>query len=322
MQFVRLALVVPALLAGPAAALALTAEEIESATYEGGDLSDGQSALTVKLQILLDRAGISPGVIDGYKGGMSESAIRAFEAREGLTEDGILDGEVWAALGGEGAEPVLQQHTITAEDLADVLGEELPEDYSELAEMELLGYASAAEALAEEFHMDQEFLQALNPGAGFAEGETITVAAPGDLLEDQEVVRVEVRKGVNRLAAFAEDGTMIANYPVTVGSEETPSPSGTVEVRAIAPNPTYHYDPDTFVQMDNTEPLTLPPGPNGPVGSVWIDLTKEGYGLHGTPEPAKLFQNYSHGCVRMTNWDAEELANLVREGTVVEFIEG
>ena len=113
-----------------------------------------------------------------------------------------------------------------------------------------------------------------------------------------------------------------AVYPVTIGSDAMPSPEGIVSVVAIAPDPTYHYDPEVnFQQGENTEPLVLPPGPNGPVGSVWIDLSRPTYGLHGTPEPSVLFQRSSHGCVRLTNWDAEELAALVREGTVVEFME-
>ena len=320
MSPIRLSLLL-LLLAPPAPALALTAEEIDAASYQGGDLPEEQAALTAKLQILLDRAGISPGVVDGVKGGMSESAIRAFESREGMEADGILDEEVWAALGGPEAGEVMQEHTISADDLAEVRGEELPEDFSELAELDHLGYERASEALAEKFHMDEDFLIALNPGAAFVEGETIVVAEPGEPLEGH-VARIEVHKGTNRLSAFDEAGEMIADYPVTIGSDESPSPSGIVEVVAIAPEPTYSYNPENFQQGDNTEPLELPPGPNGPVGSVWIDLSKPTYGLHGTPEPALLFQRASNGCVRMTNWDAEELAAMVDEGTVVEFIEG
>lgn len=320
MSCLRLSLI-PVLLAAAGPALALTAEEIDAAAYEGGDLPDDQSALTFKVQVLLDRAGISPGVVDGFKGGMSASAIRAFETREGLEPDGVLDEEVWAALGGPEAGAVMQEHVITAEDLAEVRGEPLPEDYSELAELDFLGYERASEALAERFHLDEDVLVALNPDAGFAEGETILVTDPGAPLEG-EVARIEVRKETGRLAAFDEAGEMITSYPVTIGSENTPSPSGTVEVVAIAPDPTYTYDPETnFQQGDNTEALELPPGPNGPVGSMWIDLSEPTYGLHGTPHPSQLFERQSHGCVRLTNWDAEELSGLVSEGTVVEFVE-
>ena len=300
-------------------ALGLTAEAIEAATYDGGDLPEDESALTAKVQVLLDRAGISPGVIDGHKGGMSESAIRAFETRQGLVPDGVLDFEVWAALGGPLAGPVLQYYTIAPSDLNNIVPS-LPDDYADLAEMQWLGYARVSEMLAERFHMDEDFLVALNPGAGFVAGETLIVAAPGEFLQGQ-VARIEVQKGASRLAAYDASGLMIANYPVTIGSTSPPSPEGVMEVTAVAHLPTYHYDPENFVQGENTEPLVLPPGPNGPVGSVWIDLSKPSYGLHGTPEPSSLFQRNSHGCVRLTNWDAEELASLVQEGTVVEFVE-
>ncbi len=297
-----------------------TPEEIEAASYQGGPLPDGQSAITVKTQILLDRAGISPGIIDGWKGGMSESAIAAFETREGFTADGQLDSQVWDALTATQPAPMLQSYTIPEEDVTG-LSDPLPEDYAELAELDQLGYTSVAEKLAERFHMDQGFLENLNPGTGWRQGETITVVDPGPALE-AKVARIEVRKGTSRLAGFDESGRMILNYPVTVGSAQTPSPSGTVEVVAVAMDPTYTYNPDVnFQQGDNDEVLILPPGPNGPVGSVWIDLSKPTYGLHGTSEPDSLFQAASHGCVRMTNWDAEELALLVSEGVVVEFVE-
>ncbi|TNC50798.1 murein L,D-transpeptidase [Rubellimicrobium rubrum] len=306
--------------AGPAGAqLVVTPEAIEAANYIAGDLPDDPSPLTAKLQILLDRAGISPGVIDGRKGGMSESAIRAFEARQGLPVDGVIDAVVWDALGGPYSPSVLQLHTITPEDMANIVSS-LPEDYAQLAAMDWLGYRRTSEMLAERFHMDEDFLLSMNPSARFVAGETIVAADPG-AFTGGSVARVEVRKGESRLAAFDDFGQMLANYPVTIGSSFTPSPEGLVEVTAIAHLPTYHYDPENFVQGENTDPLVLPPGPNGPVGSVWIDLSKPTYGLHGTPEPSVLFQRASHGCVRLTNWDAEELASLVREGTVVEFVE-
>ncbi|UWQ20428.1 L,D-transpeptidase [Jannaschia sp. W003] len=310
------------LLATTAPALALTPDEIRSASYDGGALSEEQTGLAFTVQVLLDRAGVSPGVIDGWGGGMTVSAIEAFERREGLEPDGQLDPEVWEALGGPSAGAVLQDYTITEED-ASGLVDAIPEDYAEKAKMESQGYVRVSEKLAERFHMDEDTLVALNEGTDFAPGETILVAAPGDdLAAEGEVARIEVRKDVQRLAAFDADGNMIANYPVTVGSAQTPSPSGTVEVVAIAPDPNYTYDPDeNFTQGDNDEVLIVPPGPNGPVGSMWIDLSKPTYGLHGTAEPASLFEAASHGCVRLTNWDAGELAQLVKVGTTVEFME-
>lgn len=307
-------------LATPATATPFDAASIDAATYENGPLPEGQSALTAKLQALLDRAGISPAVIDGYKGGMTRSALRAFERRAGLAVDGVLDPEVWQALGGPQADSVTQRYRITEEDVSG-LSDPLPEDYAKLAELDRMGYVRVSEKLAERFHMDEDFLRGLNPDAAFRAGETISVMAPGANASGK-VARIVVHKGRSRLTAHDAQGAILADYPVTVGSDQTPSPSGTVEVVAVAIDPTYSYNPDVnFQQGDNTEPLTLPPGPNGPVGSVWIDLSEPTYGLHGTDEPAELFRSQSHGCVRMTNWDARELADMVDAGVTV-FFEG
>ncbi|MGR3485229.1 MAG: L,D-transpeptidase family protein [Paracoccaceae bacterium] len=303
------------LLATPAAAL--TVEDVRSAGYDGGALPDGQSGITFAVQVALDRAGISPGIIDGYKGGMSESAIRAFETREGFEVDGIMDRQVWQALD---ASAPLADYTVTEADAAGLV-DEIPEDYAEMAQMSALAFTSVAERLAERFHMDEDVLRALNDGSGFAPGDTIVVAAPGGQLEGT-VARIEVSKADSRARAFGEDGAMLTSYPVTVGSDETPSPTGTHRIEAVAIDPTYTYDPDVnFQQGDNDEVLILPAGPNGPVGTVWLDLTEPTYGLHGTPEPSSLFQASSHGCVRFTNWDIEELASLVSAGVTVAFVE-
>lgn len=308
----------PILMACPA--LAVTSEDIANASYDGGALTDGQSGLTVVLQVLLDRAGISPGIIDGYKGAMSESALRGFEAREGFTVDGLLDAEVWSALGGDTAPTVMMQYTLTDEDVSD-LTDAIPDNVAEKAKMDKLGYLRVSERLAERFHMDEDFLKALNSEAAFAAGETITVTDVGEKMEG-EVARIEISKSQRRAIAFAQDGTMISNYPVAIGSEQTPSPSGSVTVEAVAMDPTYTYNPDVnFVADGVTETLILPAGPNGPIGTVWIDLSKPTYGLHGTDTPASLFTAVSHGCVRFSNWDVEELAYMVKPGVEVTFLE-
>ena len=297
-----------------------SAEEIEGATYDGGPLPDGQSAITARVQVLLDRADISPGVIDGYRGGMTTSAISAFETREGLTVDGKMDEDVWARLGGSEQSKVTKTYQVTEQDLGQVTGS-LPDDYAKLAEKELLGFADAAEALAEKFHLDVEFLRALNPESDFSAGSSIKVLnVKNDA--DAQVASIEIDKSTSRLIARTQEGNVVANYPVTVGSGQTPSPEGKFEVTAVAIDPTYSYNPDVnFQQGDNSEPLTLPPGPNGPVGTVWIDLNKPTFGIHGTPDPARLFSEQSHGCVRMTNWDARELAGMVTQGVTVAFKE-
>lgn len=315
-------LTVLAMLMAPSlpAAAQMSKSVIDAAEYDGGALPEGQSPLTMKVQILLDRAGISPGVIDGYSGGMTATALRQFEALFTADADGRLDPETWRLLLAAGGErPVMQHVTLSESDIPRVVGD-LPVDYARLAQRDWLGFESAAEGLAERFHMDVEVLRQMNPRSRFAAGETILVAAPGADMSGK-VARIEIDRDDRRLAAFDAEGNQLANYPVGVGSEQTPSPSGTMPVSAIAVEPTYHYRPDeNFQQMDNTEPLTLPPGPNGPVGIVWIDLDRPTYGIHGTPDPARLFSEYSHGCVRMTNWDALELVEMVEPGTtIVEF---
>lgn len=307
---------------GKAKALAsISPEEIETATYTGGDLPPGQSALTAKVQVLLDRSGISPGVVDGWRGGMSESAIKAFQRRARLPMTGRMDFAVWDLLHGFAVEPLTSTYTITPTD-AEGLVDRIPTDYAEKAAMTSQGYTSVLEKLAERFHMDEKFMAKLNPGMSFQPGETISVTMPAKPIRAQ-VTRIIVDKQTRRVAAYDAKGNLVADYPATVGSSDTPSPHGTHVVNAVALNPTYTYNPQrNFKQGNNDKVLIVPPGPNAPVGNVWIDLSEPTYGIHGTPTPSQLFVNQSHGCVRLTNWDAWELAHMVKaKVTTVEFLD-
>ena len=273
----------------------------------------------VRLQILLDRAGASPGVIDGFDGENVRKAILAFEALNGLPEDGTLNADVLARLG---SAPVVGAYTISGDDTKHVTGP-TPADYAEKARMDYLGYATVAEAVAERFHMDIDLLTALNPGATYAVGEQILVSAPGSPVSEAKVARIVADKGLRQVRAYDELGNLIVAYPATIGSEDNPSPSGSHVVEGVATMPNYTYNPTiNFQQGENAEVLTIPPGPNGPVGSIWIDLSEPTYGIHGTPEPSLIDKTGSHGCVRLTNWDAEELAKMVSPGVMVDFIDG
>jgi lipoprotein-anchoring transpeptidase ErfK/SrfK len=275
------------------------------------------SASIARLQILLDRAGASPGVIDGVDGGNLRSAVEAFQIMRGLPADGKIGPQVIGAI--ENANQVIGTYVITAEDIAFVVGP-ISKDYARMAEMPFLGYVRASEGLAERFHMDERFLKTLNPAASFVEGETIFVA---DLATKPsgKVARIEVDKAKGQLRAYAADGSLSVAYPATIGSETNPSPSGTHTVKTVVVNPNYTYNPKVnFQQGDNDKVLTLPPGPNGPVGTVWIDLSEPTFGIHGTPEPDRIDKTGSHGCVRLTNWDAEELAKLITKGVSVTFM--
>lgn len=296
------------------------AADVEAASYNGGDLPSGRSALTTKVQVLLDRSGISPGVIDGFKGGMSQSAIMAFERRSGLPIDGVMDPHVWNLLQSFAAQPATQDYTIAPED-AQGLVDAIPTDYAEKAKMPAMAHTSVAERLGERFHMDEKFIAFLNPGIDLVPGATIKVINTGSRMRGT-VARILVDVNTRRVAGFDANGRLLVDYPATIGSSATPSPSGNHQVATVALNPNYTYNPKkNFQQGDNDKVLVVPPGPNGPVGTVWIGLSKPTYGIHGTPTPSQLFRNQSMGCVRLTNWDAEELAHMVRvNATAVEFL--
>ncbi|HQZ12526.1 MAG TPA: L,D-transpeptidase [Devosia sp.] len=317
----------PAVVAAPvltADAINLSALEEVPAEFRSPILVEGERApaakpdpAIVKLQVLLDRAGASPGVIDGFDGDNVRKAIVALEIMSGHNVDGIIDPDLLGQL--DTAHQAIGSYVITDEDIKEVTGE-VPADYAEKAKMEFLGYASVAEALAEKFHMDIDLLKALNPSAQFVPGETVLVADVGAFRTGQ-VARIEADKSLRQVRAYDANGGLIAAYPATIGSEDNPSPTGTHLVDAVVQMPNYTYNPKIhFQQGENTEVLTIPPGPNGPVGAVWIDLTEPTFGIHGTPEPAKIDKTASHGCVRLTNWDAQELSHMVAKGVPVDFV--
>ena len=198
----------------------------------------------------------------------------------------------------------------------------MPADYGEKAKLERMSYTSVTEMLAERFHMDEAYLKALNPDANFNRPGTIIKVANFGQLVKTPVTRIVADKGRKQVRAYDAAGKLVVAYPATIGSADTPSPSGTHAVARVAVDPEYTYNPDlNFKQGDNNKVLTIPPGPNGPVGSIWIALDKPTYGVHGTPDPSKIGKTESHGCVRLTNWDAAELAKLVKPGVTVQFID-
>jgi lipoprotein-anchoring transpeptidase ErfK/SrfK len=272
------------------------------------------------LQILLDRAGVSPGVIDGKFGSNVDKALSAYSSVTGTVLRSTDTQAIKAALAAGG--DAFANYTITPEDAAGPYVASVPADYGEKARLERLSYTSVPEMLAERFHMDEAFLKALNPEANFNRPGTIIRVANVGANIATEVTRIIADKGKKQVRAYGADGRLVAAYPATIGSTETPSPAGPHAVARVAFDPEYTYNPKVnFQQGGNTRVLTIPPGPNGPVGSIWIALDRPTYGIHGTPEPSKIGKAESHGCVRLTNWDAQELAKLVKPGVVVDFIE-
>jgi lipoprotein-anchoring transpeptidase ErfK/SrfK len=191
-----------------------------------------------------------------------------------------------------------------------------------MKDLEHLGYRTPLEALAEKFHTSESLMKALNPGKRFDKGETIVVANVRTDTPTAKAAKVEIDKSRKTLTVLGKEGQLIAIYPATIGSTEKPAPSGTLKVTAIAHNPIYKYNPEYgFKEVKSKEPFTIKSGPNNPVGSVWINLSAKGYGIHGTAEPSKISKTESHGCIRLTNWDAKDLAAMVKRGTPVVFLE-
>ncbi|MEP5517789.1 MAG: L,D-transpeptidase [Bauldia litoralis] len=306
----------------PPETVSFTPDEANLAEFTGGELPGGKKAdpLVLKLQVLLDRAGYSPGVIDGIMGDNVAKAIVAAEAAIGAPQDGVLDEAVWQGLVAS-QDAVLGLYTITPEDLAGPFIPDLPSDYGELAKLDRSAFRTPREMFAERFHMDETLLARLNPGIDFgAPGSQIVVANPGASRSDVAVTYIIADKTRKQLLGYDAANRLVVSYPATIGSDELPSPSGVHKVNAVAWDAAYYYRPAVNFQQGNTKrKLTIPPGPNNPIGTTWIDLSEPTYGIHGTPEPSRIDKTNSHGCIRLTNWDAEELAGLVEKGVPVEF---
>jgi lipoprotein-anchoring transpeptidase ErfK/SrfK len=310
-------------LAPPAFAGGLLRDEVSQAEFAKPSAKNLR-AVTVKAQVLLDRQSFSSGAIDGRRSGNFANALRAFQQQNGLNASGELDAATWSRLAAS-AEPVLIEYTISAADTKGPFADEIPDSYEKKAELKRLDYTGPLELLAERFHMDEDLLRQLNHGKSFDQAGTVIVVANVNVKPvalRMKAARLEVDKTRKSVRAFAADGRLLAVYPASIGGEDKPAPSGKLKVVRVARGPTYTYNPEFKFRGVKTErELKIAAGPNNPVGSVWIALNQKTYGIHGTAEPAKVGKVESHGCVRLTNWDALALANLVRKGTVAEFIE-
>lgn len=268
-------------------------------------------------QVLVDRAGFSSGEIDGVGGRNTVNAIEAFEQARKTT--------IAAALASATEAPTVD-YTITAEDDAMPRTPNIPDDMMEKAKLKRLDYSTLIEMLGERFHASPALLKRLNPSAMFVAGEQIVVpnvvVASTQEAKPLPDITVRVSKAKSILTVLDQNGATLMHAPVTSGSEFDPLPIGNWTVTAVVRNPTFNYNPKLFWDADPAHAKAkIPPGPNGPVGVVWIDISKPHYGIHGTPEPGKIGHTQSHGCVRLTNWDALRLAAMVGKGTKVEFVE-
>ena len=299
-------------LAAPPAAL--TADAVNDAAIGTAANTKPSAAAVLRAQILLDRAQFSPGEIDGGFGSNTRTAITGFQRSRNLQATGALDAQTWAALNADSAD-VLVTYTVTA---ADVAGPfiPIPADMVEKSKLDALGYTSAAEALGETFHASPKLLQRLNPGQDIGRAGAILLVPNVTAAALPKAAKVVVDQSEATVMLVDAAGKTYAQYPATMGSQHDPLPIGEWKITGVASDPVFHYNPKLFWDADPAHSKArIPAGPNNPVGVAWIDLSKEHYGIHGTPEPSKVGKTQSHGCIRVTNWSAKALAGAVAPGT-------
>jgi lipoprotein-anchoring transpeptidase ErfK/SrfK len=318
-----------------AATFAAISPETVNADPSSAVLAADDGPGVLRAQVLLDRAHFSTGVINGKGGQNVEKAVYFFQEQNGLTPTGRLDRPTYDKLVNQvGSLDGVVKYTLTE---ADVAGPYywVPTNVYEQAQLPCECYASALEMLDERFHTVTAVLRKLNPGFMFGSpkagdelwvpnvepfnAETLDRTADGGPTM-KPIVKIHIAKDGRYLQALAADGSIVYHFPTTVGSEYDPSPSGVYHVQGVVWHPVFHYDPTLYSDVSDSRPkATLPPGPNSPVGIVWIATTKEHVGIHGTPLPHTIGLASSHGCVRLTNWDAARLAAAVRDGVRIEF---
>jgi lipoprotein-anchoring transpeptidase ErfK/SrfK len=309
----------PAAVAPAASPEALLARYNDAAADPQSLAPGARGPAVVRAQVMLDRAWFPVGEIDGVYGSNMRHAVAAFQRARGLQPaDGRLNAATWQALKVD-ASPVLGLYTLTAQDVAGPFVR-IPADMMERTKLQQLGYESPQEALAEKYHLSPRLLRELNPHARFAAGERIVVTDVGaGAAPAPHPARLRIDKSDRVLYALREDGALMAAFPISLGGRSDPLEPGRLKIANEVDNPTFYYDPARIRESkaEHTR-AEIAPGPNNPVGVVWLGLSKPHWGIHGTPDPSKLGRETTNGCVHLTNWDVQRLAAVVQPGTVVE----
>ena len=295
------------------------------------------------VQVILDHLGFSPGVLDGREGKSLVAALKGFQEQRGLPRTGKADVATLRALYPYRQLRPVTVIALTPDMLAGPFTNPFPKEPPEQAKLPALGYKTVMEKLGEMFHTTPAVLMALNsPQTKLAVGTK--VAFPNALPEAKNYdpklpeawrttlaslnvgsnqpqgAKVVVDKSDEVLRVLDKDGKLVAQFMATMGSQYDPLPIGKWTIKGPGYNPPFHYNPKLFWDADASDKKALlPPGPNGPVGVVWLDLSKPHYGIHGTPNPETIGRAESHGCIRLTNWDAARLALMVKAGTPAIF---
>lgn len=308
-------------------------EDISAPAVNGGPtflpLSGGVAGPSVlRVQVLLERALFSPGVIDGRWGKNTEKAVYWLQKREGLPATGRVDSATFARLEelAGGTARLVEERALTPEDVEGPFVD-MPADIYDAKDLECTCYESLPEKLAERFHVTPDLLGQLNPGRdleALEAGDRLQVPLGRDSAAsaDGEVAEIVISVEGSYLHARDGQGRILYHFPTTLGSGYSPEEGTTYEINSVTPDPWWNLQPELLHVGDPTRPaVQIPPGPNNAVGNMWIDLSKEHYGIHGTARPETIGYATSSGCVRLTNWDANFLGDKVAPGIPVRFID-